>query len=139
MLKKKVGNIEDTSLPQISPEDETSPLDQQKPFQIKVNDNNEEEEDELIIAICYQGECIQVDMDLATAHRFCDAANELLASSDPKDHAKAKQSWKFLSQGKESEAMQLLGVGSKENLEKHTEPDPEPTAPSPLSTTPKPR
>jgi hypothetical protein len=79
-----------------------------QPKQKKVED---EEKPEIMVMICRGSVCVQVDMDPSTAQKWCDAANTLLDSDDPKERAKAEAAWDLLTQGKQAEAMSLLGVG----------------------------
>ncbi|HHF7349235.1 TPA: hypothetical protein ACPSKE_002438 [Legionella feeleii] len=123
---------------------EKSKLPMQDEFYIqsKKKGTNEEEEKEeeakVSLAICRGSVCIPVDMDLATAMAYCDAANKLLNSTDPNDRAKAENAWDLLTQGKEAESMKLLGVDpitTKKAGERQDGPDESEME----STTPKPK
>ena len=103
--------------PSIESDEETKPQSlEEDPFYISLlkpkKKEEEEEEVELVLAICRlpEGECVRVDMDLATAQAHCDAANKLYRSDDPNDRAKAELSWNLLKEGKEHESLTLLGL-----------------------------
>jgi len=154
--------------PVTSPDKDLQPeADEEKEFypllrQPEEKDKAEEEEPELIVMICRGDVCVRVDMDISTAKAWCDAANALLDSDDPKDQAKCEEAWNLLSQGRQAESMQLLGVGTDArstakqsnhddktiptqpmtNKSSDSEPEPRPeesedSAPSPFSTKPK--
>jgi hypothetical protein len=154
--------------PVTSPDKDLQPeADKEKEFypllrQPEEKDKTEEEEPEPTVWICRGDVCVQVDMDISTAAAWCAASNALLDSDDPKDQAKREEAWNLLSQGKQAESMQLLGVGADArstakqsnhvdkaiptqpmtNKPSDSEPEPRPeesedSAPSPFSTTPK--
>lgn len=130
----------------------------------KIKPDEEKEEKELSIAICWGGVCIPVDMSWDEAGEWCNIANKLLATEDPKDRAKVEQAWELLQQGKAVEGMQLMQAKEpqmvstadktrewrarlKKESDSHsnepsnaqaTQPGSS-TAPTPLSTTPKPK
>lgn len=79
----------------------------------KKMEEEDEKEKEYVTSICNtsEGICVPVDMSSAQAQAYCDAANALYNSKNPEDRAKAANAWNLLKNGKENEALNMLGIG----------------------------
>ncbi|WP_298626385.1 hypothetical protein [uncultured Legionella sp.] len=86
----------------------------------KKMEEEDEKETEFVTSICNtsEGICVPVDMGSAKAQAYCDAANALYNSKDPQDRARAAKAWNLLKNGKENEALNILGIDAHKQEQK---------------------
>lgn len=66
--------------------------------------------DQPIWAVCRGDDCTAYNMTGHEAQSYCDRANQLLRSKDPKDRARAEESWILLKSGKRDDARIKIGL-----------------------------
>jgi hypothetical protein len=100
--------------------DEEDDKDASAPDELYVLEKNPkkkeaEEEYELVteLSICWNGECIPVDMSWDEAQDFCDRANQLLNNNHPEDRESVERAWDLLRKGQYDESRDELNKGLK--------------------------